>query len=159
MFRGFGFVEAEAQARLGRQGRAALLEPQLGPEQVGLPSRAQNVLLDHAVGRTGVHVEAGQGADPARVQPLPPDRQLVVGQFLRLAILATPAPIVVQDLLRILAEVNARGTALLLVEQDVQSALELAARGYVLEAGEIRLRGPTAELLGNEEVKRAYLGL
>src|SRR5262249_32438520 len=69
------------------------------------------------------------------------------------------APIIVQDLPGVLAEVTARGRALLIVEQDVQSALALATRGYVLEAGEMRLRGPAADLLDNAEVRKAYLGV
>ncbi|MEW6217850.1 MAG: ATP-binding cassette domain-containing protein, partial [Candidatus Bipolaricaulota bacterium] len=49
--------------------------------------------------------------------------------------------------------------AVLLVEQDASLALELAERGYVLESGVISLSGPAAELLGNDAVRRSYLGL
>jgi branched-chain amino acid transport system ATP-binding protein len=68
------------------------------------------------------------------------------------------APIVVLQLMAALREINRNGTTLLLVEQDVEAALSLASRGYVLEAGEVRLGGASASLLGNPEVRRAYLG-
>jgi len=69
------------------------------------------------------------------------------------------APIVVLQLLEVLREANREGITLLLVEQDVEAALSLASRGYVLEAGEVRLMGASSELLGNSEVRRAYLGV
>jgi branched-chain amino acid transport system ATP-binding protein len=69
------------------------------------------------------------------------------------------APIVVQSLMEALRRVNQSGTALLLVEQDVETALSEASRGYVLEAGELKLSGPADELLGNDAVRRAYLGV
>ena len=69
------------------------------------------------------------------------------------------APIVVEQLLGILRQVADGGTTLLIVEQDVEAALSQASRGYVLEAGEMKLSGPTADLLGNEAVRRAYLGV
>jgi branched-chain amino acid transport system ATP-binding protein len=55
--------------------------------------------------------------------------------------------------------INERGITVLLVEQRLQQALELAARGYVLQTGRVVLSGPTAELLQAEEVRRAYLGI
>jgi branched-chain amino acid transport system ATP-binding protein len=69
------------------------------------------------------------------------------------------APVIVESLFEILGQVNRDGTAILIVEQDVQAALELATRGYVLETGQITLAGPSASLLGDERVKQAYLGL
>ena len=69
------------------------------------------------------------------------------------------APVIVESLIEILSQVNRDGTAILIVEQDVQSALEQAARGYVLESGQITLAGRASELLADERVKRAYLGL
>jgi branched-chain amino acid transport system ATP-binding protein len=54
---------------------------------------------------------------------------------------------------------DARGTGILLVEQNVQRALGLADRGYVLEGGEIVLEGSSQTLLENPHVKVAYLGL
>lgn len=69
------------------------------------------------------------------------------------------APLVVESIMHILAEVNKRGTTLMIVEQDVQIALEQAQRGYVLETGHLVLSGPARELLENEHIKTAYLGL
>ncbi len=51
------------------------------------------------------------------------------------------------------------GTSILLVEQNVSRALEVADRGYVLETGRIVLQGPSADLLANPQVRTAYLGL
>lgn len=69
------------------------------------------------------------------------------------------APVVVQDLSRFLRELNEeRGVALLLVEQNAYLAFELCPRAYVLEAGQLRLQGPSAELERNPLVRSAYLG-
>jgi branched-chain amino acid transport system ATP-binding protein len=69
------------------------------------------------------------------------------------------APITVRDVLdRLRALVAESGTALLLVEQNVRLALEMAARGYVLEAGRIVAAGPTEDLQRDDALRRAYLG-
>jgi len=57
-----------------------------------------------------------------------------------------------------LAEINRGGVAVFLVEQNVQAALGLAHRAYVLESGRMALQGPAAELLRDPHVRRAYLG-
>ncbi len=69
------------------------------------------------------------------------------------------APVVVESLVEILQRVNRDGTAVLLVEQDVQTALEIATRGYVLERGKVALAGAAAALLRDERVRQAYLGV
>ena len=69
------------------------------------------------------------------------------------------APIIVEQLIGILQQVSQSGMTLLIVEQDVETALGQASRGYVLEAGELKLSGTSAELLGNDAVRRAYLGI
>ena len=69
------------------------------------------------------------------------------------------APIIVQEIFRIIAEINRVGTTVLLVEQNTRQALSLSRRGYVLENGRIALEGSGADLLGNEHVRRAYLGM
>jgi branched-chain amino acid transport system ATP-binding protein len=69
------------------------------------------------------------------------------------------APIIVQEIFRIIAEINRLGTTVLLVEQNTRQALSLSRRGYVLENGRIALEGSGAELLDNEHVRRAYLGM
>ena len=69
------------------------------------------------------------------------------------------APIVVEDMFRVVRAINGSGVTVLLVEQNTQHALSLANRGYVLEAGRVVMSGTGAELLSNEEVRKAYLGL
>ena len=69
------------------------------------------------------------------------------------------APLVVQEIFGIIAEINRAGTTILLVEQNTRQALALAGRGYVLENGRVALVGRGSELLDNEHVRRAYLGL
>jgi len=69
------------------------------------------------------------------------------------------APKVVDSLVAALREINATGVAILLVEQDVLVALEVCQRGYVLENGRVALTGTSTELLSDERLRRAYLGL
>ena len=69
------------------------------------------------------------------------------------------APNLVETILDRLAEIRNDGTALLLVEQDVDAALRVADRGYVLENGRIVASGPSEELLSDERVREAYLGV
>jgi branched-chain amino acid transport system ATP-binding protein len=69
------------------------------------------------------------------------------------------APLVVQQLLEAIRAINAGGTTILLAEQNAQAALGIASRGYVLENGRVVLEGARDALLGNEGVKRAYLGM
>jgi branched-chain amino acid transport system ATP-binding protein len=69
------------------------------------------------------------------------------------------APIFVEKIFEIVAEINAQGTPILLVEQNALMALDAASRGYVMEIGEIALEGPAKELSANERVRKAYLGI
>ena len=69
------------------------------------------------------------------------------------------APMVVQQIFEILRQIHQQQqTTILLVEQNAHLALQLADRGYLLENGKIQLTDTTANLLGNEEVRKAYLG-
>ena len=68
------------------------------------------------------------------------------------------APIFVEKIFEIIAEINAQGTPILLVEQNALMALDAASRGYVMETGKIALEGPAKELRQNERVRKAYLG-
>jgi branched-chain amino acid transport system ATP-binding protein len=68
------------------------------------------------------------------------------------------APLVTQEIIRLLAQLPARGTTVLLVEQNARLALKIAGRAYVLETGTITLEGPARDLLENDELKAAYLG-
>ena len=68
------------------------------------------------------------------------------------------APLIVRDIFSIVKEINKNGVTILLIEQNANMALKTADRGYVLETGRIKIEGTGAELLANEEVKKAYLG-
>lgn len=68
------------------------------------------------------------------------------------------APILVQEIFSIIREINQQGTTILLVEQNVNMALQIAQRGYVLETGRVVLRGSAKELRENPEVRAVYLG-
>ncbi|MBR1628660.1 MAG: ABC transporter ATP-binding protein, partial [Lachnospiraceae bacterium] len=68
------------------------------------------------------------------------------------------SPILVQEIFRIIEEISATGTTVLLVEQNANKALSIADRAYVLETGKIVLEGKAKELLKDEAIKKAYLG-
>jgi len=69
------------------------------------------------------------------------------------------APKIVSEVFTAVAAINARGTTVLLVEQNVAGALALASRGYILETGRIATEGTREELLASDTVRKAYLGL
>jgi branched-chain amino acid transport system ATP-binding protein len=69
------------------------------------------------------------------------------------------APILCETIFRVLTEINAQGTTILLVEQNATKALEIAHRAYVLETGTIVQTGTGKELLSSPDVQRAYLGM
>jgi len=69
------------------------------------------------------------------------------------------SPMITHEVFRAIREINAGGVAVLLVEQNVAMALELARRGYVLDEGRVAAEGTPAELLGRDEIRRIYLGL
>jgi len=94
-------------------------------------------------------------------------QMLAIGRALmaspRLLLLDEPslglAPFMVQQIRAIIAEINAGGTSVLLVEQNAKMALSVAHVGYVLETGTVALSGPAEQLLQDEGVRRFYLGL
>ena len=93
-------------------------------------------------------------------------QMLAIGRALmsrpRLLMLDEPSmglsPLVMRTIFATLGELKARGTTLLLVEQNAQAALALADRGHVLETGRVVLSGTAADLLGDDGVRKAYLG-
>jgi branched-chain amino acid transport system ATP-binding protein len=93
-------------------------------------------------------------------------QMLAIGRALmgkpRLLLLDEPsmglAPIIVQQIFRIIREINDSGVTVLLVEQNAAQALTLADRGYVLQTGELVLEGTGAELLADPRIRAAYLG-
>ena len=68
------------------------------------------------------------------------------------------APFLVRDIFRIIKDINAQGTTVLLVEQNAHLALGIAHRGYVLETGHIVMADEAKALLANDDIKKAYLG-
>jgi branched-chain amino acid transport system ATP-binding protein len=69
------------------------------------------------------------------------------------------APVIVDGVFDVIGEINRAGMSVLLVEQNVERALEIASRGYVLSEGRIVLHGTADELLANAELRRTVLGL
>lgn len=68
------------------------------------------------------------------------------------------APILVKEIFNIIQEINKNGTTILLVEQNAMAALGIADRAYVLETGKVMLEGNAKALMGNDEIRKAYLG-
>jgi branched-chain amino acid transport system ATP-binding protein len=68
-------------------------------------------------------------------------------------------PSLVEKVLQSVVEINKNGVTILLVEQMVQEALEIAARGYVIQVGRVVRQGTSEELLASDEVRKAYLGM
>jgi branched-chain amino acid transport system ATP-binding protein len=69
------------------------------------------------------------------------------------------APILVDAIFEVIREINAKGTTILLIEQNALLALKTASRGYVLETGSIALSGSSADLIASPDIQRAYLGM
>lgn len=69
------------------------------------------------------------------------------------------APILVREIFDVISRIRSEGTTVLIVEQNVRQTLGIADRAYVLETGKVVMEGSGAELLGNEHVKTAYLGV
>ncbi len=68
------------------------------------------------------------------------------------------APQIVERVFEVIEQVNSEGTPVLLIEQNASMALQAADRGYVIETGEIVLEDEAKKLLGNDQVRKAYLG-
>ncbi len=68
------------------------------------------------------------------------------------------SPAVAEDMMRILRQINETGVSILFIEQNVQTALSIADRGYILEGGRLAIEGTAKELLASEDVKRIFLG-
>jgi branched-chain amino acid transport system ATP-binding protein len=94
-------------------------------------------------------------------------QMLAIGRALmaspRLLLLDEPslglAPLVVEQIRRIVVDINARGTSVLLVEQNATMALSIADHGYVLEHGRVARDGPGPELLADKDIREFYLGI
>ena len=94
-------------------------------------------------------------------------QMLAIGRALmakpRLLLLDEPslglAPLVVEEVFASILKINQSGTSVLLAEQNAHAALKVAHRGYVIEEGAVALEGGRDELMGNEEVRKAYIGV
>ena len=94
-------------------------------------------------------------------------QMLAIGRGLmgnpRLLLLDEPSlglsPLLVKSIFEIIKEINAQGTTILLVEQNVYQSLHISTRAYVLETGRVVLSGTGEELLGNDHVRKAFLGI
>ena len=69
------------------------------------------------------------------------------------------APVVVDKIFETLVAINKLGVSILIVEQNVLATLDVASRGFVIETGKTVLSGPSSELINNEDMKKAYLGI
>lgn len=69
------------------------------------------------------------------------------------------APVLIDALLEIIKTIHATGVSIVMVEQDVQTALEISSRAYVLETGRFTLAGASSDLLDDPQVRKAYLGV
>jgi len=69
------------------------------------------------------------------------------------------APMIIQQIFRIISEINSQGTTVLLVEQNAQQALTRSDRAYILETGEVTRTGVGKDLLADDSIKAAYLGV
>jgi branched-chain amino acid transport system ATP-binding protein len=93
-------------------------------------------------------------------------QMLAIGRALlgkpRLLLLDEPsmglAPLLVEEIFRVIVELNTQGVTILLVEQNARAALAIAQRGYILETGRMVKTALAADLLADDDVRRAYLG-
>jgi branched-chain amino acid transport system ATP-binding protein len=111
-------------------------------------------ILQERIGQTGGTLSGGEQ------QMLAISRALMAKP--RLLLLDEPslglAPVLVERIFAVVAQLKAAGTTILLVEQNARKALQVADRGYVLETGRIVLSGRASDLAANPDVERAYLG-
>jgi branched-chain amino acid transport system ATP-binding protein len=68
------------------------------------------------------------------------------------------APLIVEEIFRVIKDLRSRGISILLVEQNVMGTLNIADRGYIMEIGKMAAHGKAADMRGNDEVRRRYLG-
>jgi branched-chain amino acid transport system ATP-binding protein len=68
------------------------------------------------------------------------------------------APLIVEEIFRVIKNLRSRGISILLVEQNVTGALNVSDRGYIMEIGKISTQGKAADMRGDDEIRRRYLG-
>jgi len=133
------FIEKDRQAVAGRLEEVYQLFP----------------LLEERSGQTAETLSGGEQQMCAIARGLMSRPRLLLLDELSLGLM----PTLVEKVINAVVEINRRGTTVLLVEQMVQEALEVADRGYVIQTGKIVQSGPARELLESPEVRKAYLGM
>ncbi len=111
--------------------------------------------LKERVNNLGGHLSGGEQQMVAIARGVMARPKLLMIDELSLGL----APVLVEGLMETIGQLNAEGMTILIVEQDVQAALERASRGYVLETGHVALEGSSAMLLADPRVRQAYLGV
>jgi branched-chain amino acid transport system ATP-binding protein len=111
--------------------------------------------LKERLNQLGGHLSGGEQQMAAIARGLMAKPRLLMIDELSLGL----APVLVEHLMDVIGQLNASGTTILIVEQDVQAALERANRGYVLESGHMVLSGAASELLTDPRVRQAFLGV
>jgi branched-chain amino acid transport system ATP-binding protein len=111
--------------------------------------------LKERVNNLGGHLSGGEQQMVAIARGVMARPKLLMIDELSLGL----APVLVEGLMDTIGQLNAEGMTILIVEQDVQAALERASRGYVLETGHVVLEGTSAMLLADPRVRQAYLGV
>ena len=69
------------------------------------------------------------------------------------------APVIVQQVFELVRQIREKGFTVLIVEQNIQQVLKVVDRAYLLEVGSIKASGSASELLGSEEIRKAYIGV
>src|SRR2546429_559014 len=124
-----------------------------GPVLFGIDMDIREGELIALIGSNGAGKSTLLGTLTGLVPPMARPRLLAIDE-LSLGL----APKIVERLLEVVQEINRDGTGVLLVEQDVLVALEVAHRGFVVENGRVVLHGPCAELMNDPKLREAYLG-
>jgi branched-chain amino acid transport system ATP-binding protein len=68
------------------------------------------------------------------------------------------APLIMLDIIKIMKKINQEGVTVLFIEQNVQQALDISDKGYILESGQVALEGKSRDLLSDRSVREIYLG-
>ena len=131
--------------------------------EYGLAAQSYGMTLEQALSSVGVSTKEELGkkyADDLKEQARQGLVMQAVAEDAAIDVLSLiHISLVVEELFKTIRQLNATGMSILLIEQNARQALRIADRAYVLESGKITMEGTGEELLNNEKVKEAYLGL